>query len=227
MLKYQLKKGVLIEPNMAFKYMSMEELKALLYALGESDHLARQTEMSGTSLKESGFLLLSWVQPTYSNVINDNFERKYIVRKYLIGSHEYVVKKKDFFYKTEYNDASAGENKKVYSHHDVINSTVVAKGIVTGSFEGKGYRMGMGATSTEFKKQNDVNTDTLLQEKKLIENKRQKCFISEPNLLIREIDLGDELGKCLVINKKFLEALKGPNSFFDLLYNLKTVIDKM
>ena len=70
MFKYKLKKGVSIDVGTAFKYKSIEDLKSLLYAIGESYVLARQAEMSGTSLKETGYLILSFDRPSFSNSKN-------------------------------------------------------------------------------------------------------------------------------------------------------------
>jgi len=122
MLKYQLKKGVTIEPGMAFKYNSIEELKALLYALGIVDTLARQTEMSKTSLKESGLLIYS-ERPSLSGFKEDNIIRQYITRKYLVGRDERIMKKKDFFDKTEYDNGTKNNKGSVSSTDPYPNNT--------------------------------------------------------------------------------------------------------
>ena len=120
MLKYQLKKGVTIDPGMAFKYNSIEELKALLYALGIVDTLARQTEMSKTSLKESGLLIYS-ERPSLSGFKEDNIIRQYITRKYLVGSDERIMKKKDFFDKTEYDNVPKNNKGSVGQYDNASN----------------------------------------------------------------------------------------------------------
>lgn len=110
MFKYKLKKGVSIDVGTAFKYKSIEDLKSLLYAIGESDVLATEAVKSGTSLKESGYLILSFARPSFSNSSNFQFEKKYIVRKYLVGSDEHVVRKKDFFTKKHHDEDQKKED---------------------------------------------------------------------------------------------------------------------
>ena len=146
MLKYQLKKGVTLSPGMAFRYKSNEELKALFDVLG----FVFNKSVRNHSVDDSGLLI-------FKNQVKKG-ELPFFLSKFLTKNDQYLFKKKDYFYKTQYDDSPAGENKKVSTHHDNLSSTL--------------------------EKQNDVNTDALLQEKKLAESKRQQ----NENYLFPQID---------------------------------------
>ena len=182
MLKYQVKKGVSIEIGMAFRYKSIEELKALLYALGESENIATKQESSNSSLKDSGLLVFVMEDEDFSSRNSVNKVRKCITRKYLVGSDERVVRKKDFFDKTEYDNGTRNNKGKTLNDQWDVNENkpFVAVRIQddSGLFEGTSFskicsdkESGKYANqsnivpthheniSTTFEKQNDVNTD--------------------------------------------------------------------
>jgi len=135
MLKYQLKKGVTIEPGMAFRYKSIEELKALLYALGRKDTLARATATVDSSLKEAGLLIFS-ERNSLSGFKEENKIQEYITRKHLVRSNEYIVRKKDFFDKTEYDNGTKNNKGHISSitianANQIIREDVKSKSLIS------------------------------------------------------------------------------------------------
>jgi hypothetical protein len=123
MLKYQLKKGVKLEVGMAFKYKSNEELEALISALGITSVISRDAIISSSSLNNSGLLIFSLESPRFGADNENKLEKRFIIRKYLVGRDERIMKKKDFFDKTEYDNGTKNNKGSVSSTDPYPNNT--------------------------------------------------------------------------------------------------------
>lgn len=120
MLKYRLKKGIVVSPGSAIRYKSREQLKAILNALDISNGF-----MPISNLSERGFFILSCDKKD----IGDFYFSKYLTR-----SNEIVVKKKDIFEKIKYEDSgkyanqsNIKESSKIPTHYDHVDMTLVNK----------------------------------------------------------------------------------------------------
>ena len=98
MLKYQLRKDVALEDGMAFKYSSNEELEALVSALNKKCVLSTEKINYGIS---KGFLIILDTKKDYLPLATS---------KFFTRSDQYLVRKKDVFNKTEYDNGP--KNKK-------------------------------------------------------------------------------------------------------------------
>ncbi len=123
MLKYQLKKDVKLEVGMAFRYKSNEELEALISALGLPNNISSDAIRSSSSLKNSGLLIFSLESPRFVADNENKLEKRFIIRKYLVGRDERIMKKKDFFYKTEYDNGPKNNKGSVSSPDTYPNNT--------------------------------------------------------------------------------------------------------
>ena len=123
MLKYQLKKDVKLEVGMAFRYKSNEELEALISALGLPNNISSDAIRSSSSLKHSGLLIFSLESPRFGADNENKLEKRFIIRKYLVGRDERIMKKKDFFDKTEYDNGTKNNKGSVSSPDPYPNNT--------------------------------------------------------------------------------------------------------
>ncbi len=123
MLKYQLKKDVKLEVGMAFRYKSNEELEALITALGLPGDIYSDAIRSSSSLNNSGLLIFSLESPRFGAYNENKLEKRFIIRKYLVGRDERIMKKKDFFDKTEYDNGTKNNKGSVSSTDPYPNNT--------------------------------------------------------------------------------------------------------
>lgn len=121
MLKYQLKKGVKLETGMAFRYKSNEELEALISALGLPNDISNNAIKSSSSLKNSGILIFYLESPSFGAANENRLEKRFIIRKYLVERDERIMKKKDFFNKTEYDNGTKNNKGSVWKYNNASN----------------------------------------------------------------------------------------------------------
>jgi hypothetical protein len=154
MLKYRLKKGVFLEPGMAFKYRTAEEFLAIRDAI-RKELVILHHDKYHESLRTSGILILD----------GEKIVTGYILSKYLTKRDQYIIKKKHIFEKIEYDNGPrdnrgskyANQSNIVPTHHENINSTIIKSKVDSLGFA-KGVR------TAEFLKQNDVNKNERVQE---------------------------------------------------------------
>jgi len=110
MLKYQLRKDVALEDGMAFKYKSKEELEALISALNKKFVISIE-KINSSILK--GFLIVLDTKKMHCIPLLNS--------KFFTRSDQYLVRKKDVFNKTEYDNGPKNNKGSVGQYYNASN----------------------------------------------------------------------------------------------------------